>query len=170
MRYLVLFRSEVRQDFEMKGVFRGLLFRLSAANKSMRAAVTFSVLSCFWGCASPLHRTVERIEVGQAKRMVLHHTGGPQASSRSRGKDIWEYRYLGESGEPLVKRVVFNNGKVESIQDGRQWQRDVIARAEAEDEINFNRDRREFYRASGGAFNPNLGNPEGTAEPATNVP
>lgn len=115
------------------------------------------------GCVTPEYKRVERIAVGQTKRQLLYFVGGPQSTSRTRGRDIWEYRYLGPAGEPMLMRVEIRDGKVESIQDGHNHKQEILAKAEAEDAAHLAVDQREFDRSKNGAFTPNQGNPQGTA-------
>ncbi len=63
------------------------------------------------GCSTPVHKLFDRLEVGQDKAEVLEVAGPPKHSVRSKGRDVWIYRYYKEESEHR-RTLVFEQGKL----------------------------------------------------------
>ena len=65
-------------------------------------------------CATPVHRAIEEISVGDDKGKVLEEAGNPKHSARRDGQDLWIYRYY--KGDREYRRSVrFEESKVSYI-------------------------------------------------------
>ena len=63
------------------------------------------------GCATPLPRALDKVEMGMAKDEVLEIAGNPRRTRRWKGKDEWTYVYYVDNQEKHTE-IHFDQGKV----------------------------------------------------------
>lgn len=76
------------------------------------------LMFCFGltGCATPVHKSFSKLNIGDDKSTVLETLGSPKHSVREDGKDIWVYRYY--KGDTEYKRTLqFDTSKLSYLSE-----------------------------------------------------
>lgn len=89
--------------YNLKMGQRGKMLNSSFANKLM-LPLSFGLFMMLWSCATPIHNSFSKLELGDDKSIVLEQLGNPKHSVRRDSRDIWVYRYY--RGENEYKRTL----------------------------------------------------------------
>ena len=84
----------------------------------LRIAATSAALLAF-GCATPAHQNLEKLQPGMDKTQVLDLAGNPKRTVRQNDSDLWTFVYY-IGGRHYEKDVRFSNGHVASISAARE--------------------------------------------------